>query len=664
MTDKSKDDFTALSIFCEDDFIDEWEASETISVNQLPETRYQEKEHIASGGMKDIFKVYDSKMARYIALAQFRSDIPEEQCELFLKEVTLTASLEHPNIISVYDQGVNFEHVPYFTMELKIGDSLTSILKGSKVDLNKRLEIFGKICDAISYAHARQIIHLDLKPDNIQIGQFGEVQVCDWGLAQKMLEPLYSKSVKGTPGYMAPEQSILGQELNEQTDIYSLGAILFSLLTETLPLDGNLETVIRKTINGQITPPIERFPEKHIPKSLNAVVIKAMSLNSTDRYTSVDALKDEVSKFLNGRSTLAENAGFIKELSLFIIRNKQLCTVILSAMLIILLGTGAFVWKLQESKKNTESALKNLQETHEQLISSQNKERLTFAEKEAALEKYSQAREEQELIYSELINKELQQAFDLMSYPLFFNSPNDSTEKALAILKTQLNEMPHRTDIKSALIESLFISQKFTEVLNFTKAQNGLLSSLSRKYATKPRTEFGLISNLDFLDLLKDINELLPANQDFKRRTIERLICYMMDVRNPVFIPANVIQQLLQCWNPEWDIEQFSYDKEHLTLRLRGKELKKIIDNSPFSSNLCFLRFLKIETLDIRETNIIGLSQINGLNISKIDIRNTPINSLHPHNATKGIIEVILNKGQFDQESLERIPHSIKLQIR
>ncbi|MCM8531607.1 MAG: serine/threonine protein kinase, partial [Lentisphaeraceae bacterium] len=194
---------------------------------------YGDLVEIARGGMKIVYKAFDSKTNRNIALAKLQVNKDKTQFEAFIREARLTAKLEHPNIINVYDVGLDEKENPYFTMELKSGDNLQDILSklsaGDKTyiecyPLEDLLQIFVKVCDAISYAHAQKIIHLDLKPDNVQVGAYGEVVVCDWGICK-----IYDKEfdteefnniefdsdlmnsvtlhgdIKGTPGFMAPE---------------------------------------------------------------------------------------------------------------------------------------------------------------------------------------------------------------------------------------------------------------------------------------------------------------------------------------------------------------------------------------------------------------------------------------------------------------------------
>lgn len=288
---------------------DEEMASLTPILNALKDrvARYQEIRKIAEGGEKKITLVHDHRLDRHVAMARAaHAKTPQDQ-EQFLREARLTANLAHPNIMPVYNMGVDPEGVPFFSMELIPGDSLKTIIKklrdGDEVykrdfPLETLLNIFIKICDAIAFAHSRNVLHLDIKPDNIRVGEFGEVFVCDWGLARVMNAPeeisgeesdmldadvlndmTLSGTMKGTPGFMAPEQTQAYAEKTPETDIYALGAVLYMLLTHELPVRGNsANEVVQNTREGKIIPPRRRKPDRHIPVSLVAVIIDRKSV--------------------------------------------------------------------------------------------------------------------------------------------------------------------------------------------------------------------------------------------------------------------------------------------------------------------------------------------------------------------------------------------------
>ena len=208
----------------EDDGLDTSITDDLASIDK----RYSNFELLAEGGTKRVYKALDNVVQRDIAYARLQEG-KEKQRENFLREARLTSLLQHPGIISVLDMGLE-EEDPFFTMELKVGHSLGFILKKlakndaqylEKYNLNKLLDIYSKICEAVSYAHSQEIIHLDLKPDNIQVGEFGEVVICDWGLGKLISDKdetisesyetllktqTMTGAIKGTPGFMAPEQ--------------------------------------------------------------------------------------------------------------------------------------------------------------------------------------------------------------------------------------------------------------------------------------------------------------------------------------------------------------------------------------------------------------------------------------------------------------------------
>ncbi|VGO20970.1 serine/threonine-protein kinase [Pontiella sulfatireligans] len=346
---------------------DDEAASLTPILNSLKDNveRYREINKIAEGGEKKVALVHDHRLDRRVAMARsVRADNLQDQ-EQFLREARLTANLAHPNIMPVYNMGFDPDGVPFFSMELVPGDSLKTIVKklrdgdeGYRRDypLETLLNIFIKVCDAIAYAHSRGVLHLDIKPDNIRVGEFGEVLVCDWGLARVMNTPedrlsgedseqldadvlndmTLSGTMKGTPGFMAPEQTLAYAEKTEQTDIYALGALLYMLLAHELPVQGSsANEVVQNTREGKVVPPRRRKPDARIPKGLSAVMMKALALEPANRYESVLALRQEISCFLSGYPTQAEHAGWLIHISLLLQRHSRLASLVIFFLLLL-----------------------------------------------------------------------------------------------------------------------------------------------------------------------------------------------------------------------------------------------------------------------------------------------------------------------------------------
>ena len=301
--------------------------------------RYVDKESIGRGGMKKVVNSIDNMTLRKVAKASLL-DVKIENRERFIKEARLTASLEHPNIIPVYDLGYKDDE-PFFTMRKVEGENLSDKIKSMKdlpslYNLPELIQIFLKIADAIAFAHDKGVVHLDLKPANVCLGEFGEAIVCDWGLAKIVgsyeqdtcsLDPeIYNDYtldglIKGSPGYLAPEQACreLG-ERDRQTDIYALGGILYSILTLKTPIEySDIHQCLKDTVEGRIIDPLKINPDT--PVSLAAVAMKALSKEKKDRYASVTELKAEVNRWLNGFATQAEDASLLKSLSFLIKRH-------------------------------------------------------------------------------------------------------------------------------------------------------------------------------------------------------------------------------------------------------------------------------------------------------------------------------------------------------
>ena len=299
---------------------------------------YKIIESIGKGGMGEVFLAYDTSCGRRIALKKIREDLLEHRQiqSRFLKEAHITSQLTHPAIIPIYS--IHEENnLVYYTMPFVEGDTLKQILRkvreqskdGIKSDqigsIPFLMRIFLSICQAVAYAHSKGILHRDLKLENIIIGKYGEVLILDWGLAQVMklpssimeeelLESNYQVKanplhhitrlgkVVGTVAYMAPERAI-GQPANIQTDIYSLGVILYQMLTLRHPFKrGTLKEFRKKMKDEKFYDPVEIAPYRDIPIILSRIATKSLSINLDLRYQTVDELIHDLETYLEGRS--------------------------------------------------------------------------------------------------------------------------------------------------------------------------------------------------------------------------------------------------------------------------------------------------------------------------------------------------------------------------
>ena len=404
---------------------------------------FEAQEEIARGGMGAVLLAKDKAIQRELAVKVMRPQIAdsEEHRLRFLEEAQVTGQLEHPNIVPIHELGKDAEGNLYFTMKLVKGRSLGQIIeemkegRGSALQSREPLEgaeknsaletgqaelgigepavrtqatyslpdllnIFLKVCDGIAFAHSKGVIHRDLKPDNIMVGEFGEVQIMDWGLAKVRgqesevrsqgadeqdpgragsqpasgeehevpgidappkgspggrkpeaairdveTEPAGSQraqdkvrsvrtdsdvaltmdgQVTGTPAYMPPEQAEGNLEkIDHRSDVYSLGAILYEILTLERPIEGDtVHKVLLNVADGRITPLERRAPRRNVPKELSAITLKAMAKRRRARYQSVQDLGQDIKLFLEGRSVSAKEDTFVETVTKLVKRNK------------------------------------------------------------------------------------------------------------------------------------------------------------------------------------------------------------------------------------------------------------------------------------------------------------------------------------------------------
>ena len=650
------------------EILNDEECSPILSELKNLNSRYTEKQKIASGGMKCISKVFDVSTSRYLAMAELLPEIDEDFNEVFLREARLTALLEHPNIISIHDIGLNPQNRPYFTMDLKTGDTLEDILKelhaGSEkyiqqYPLHSLLSIFIKICDAMAYAHSRDVIHLDLKPANIQVGNYGEVLVCDWGLSKIIgdyetedLEELlldkdllnhmtFNGQIKGTPGYMAPEQIEENGMKDMVTDIYSMGCILYSLLTFKRPLNGDIEEILKNTLDGKIVPPKTLNPA--VPESLSAVVMRALSVDREERYQSVNELKAEVIKFQSGYSTHAENAGIIKELSLFIDRNRLACFITVTAISIIICMALFFINNLSSQTKLALNA-KKIAENHQK--------RADFV-----AEQYKEERNATDKLVTRLSKTYLSEVKMLKS-TFVYQHPVASMKKAVQSLKNSLALNPDDYTIKGELAYCYFVMQQFEDVLplaNSLDIRNQDLFETSERYKNLVESN-GLLS-------LDNLTRLILEQNDGTKRThlIEKMIAYDVDQRKGDHNYEQVVKAILKVWNPQWDMQGFHYTPGQQKLEIKSPALKIFKYRPVKSSDLCILRFLNFNTLILAGSGIYDISQIDDLKNQFLDIRYTQIYSLKGIEKLTHLKYFWIKKHQFPEAQLDYIPKSVKV---
>ncbi len=340
---------------------------------QNVDEKYSQQELLGAGALKEVYKCYDRKTRRHIALAKLREDLNEDFYEAFIYEAWLTTSLSHPNIIKVFEVELDTESRPYFTMDLKANQTLEQVIEEG-VSQKELLETFLTVCDAVSYAHDRGVIHLDLKPSNIQCDQFGEVLVCDWGLGKYLdseevrRDPLSHLEaggmvtmygyIKGTPGYMAPEQIHAEMPKDERADVFALGAILYTIVCGEPPFTGEVEECLERTLKGASR---ENLMASPIPKGIVDICAKALSAQPEERYQSVRDLRQDVQRYSEGYVTRAERPDYLRYCLLFLKRHHR--SVIAGSVFLILLMTGIGIQQRRVQREQESRALSERQVT-------------------------------------------------------------------------------------------------------------------------------------------------------------------------------------------------------------------------------------------------------------------------------------------------------------
>ena len=269
--------------------------------------RYRITERIGSGGMADVYKAVDETLGRTVAVKVLHQRYAEdpEFVQRFRHEASAAANLSHPAIVNIYDYGVEGDNY-YIVMELVRGTDLKTVVKQQgALDPIKVAEYGVQVCSALSTAHGYGIIHRDIKPQNIVLMPDGALKVMDFGIARAVdSDSTQTGSVLGTAQYVSPEQA-QGHKLGPESDLYSLGVVLYELSTGRLPFEGDTPvSVALKHVNDEAVPPRQVNPK--IPPALEAVIIKAMQKDPTRRYRSAEEMREDLLRVVAGRSVAAQ----------------------------------------------------------------------------------------------------------------------------------------------------------------------------------------------------------------------------------------------------------------------------------------------------------------------------------------------------------------------
>ena len=365
------------------------------------------------GGLGEVFVARDEELDREVALKQIRTVRPGDtiQRDRFLREAEITGKLEHPGVVPVYGLGHDDNGAPYYAMRLIRGRSLKDAVEefhsgdesvaGTPTLQNREFRrLLGwliDVCNAVDYAHSRGVLHRDLKPANIMLGRYGETLVVDWGLARvngadepagtaRHEPPVLSNlsgtssetvagTAMGTPAFMSPEQAEGRLDLlGPRSDVYSLGATLFTILTGQPSLEGEAADVIRRVVAGDVRAP--QSLNSKIPSALDAVCRKAMAYRPEDRYDSPGSMASDIEAWLADEPVSAWSEPATARLRRWGRRHQAEMATIVGAVLLLAVSSGVWAWMLRDSNRELLTASSTVQQQNEELAAANEQSRL------------------------------------------------------------------------------------------------------------------------------------------------------------------------------------------------------------------------------------------------------------------------------------------------
>ncbi|MCK6458270.1 MAG: serine/threonine protein kinase [Planctomycetes bacterium] len=373
--------------------------------------RYELREEIARGGMGVVLKVWDKDLRRTLAMKAASTGVPDEtdpislaQVTRFLEEAQITGQLDHPGIVPVHELGVDEEGRVFFTMRLVRGQTLDEVIRLARADKDgwsraRALDVMVRVCEAMAYAHSKGVIHRDIKPANVMVGKFGEVYVMDWGLAKVIGRPdvqgarlnhsvallrtqvrtdraedisrtpnspylTLEGTIVGTPPYMPPEQAEGRIDaLDPRSDVYSVGALLYTLLTGRMPyVEPSGRAAAADVIVRLLAGPPEAVHtiDRTAPPELVAICEKAMARRREDRYENMVGMAEDIRAYVEGRVVRAHRTGATAEFQKWVIRNKATAAAV-AALLLVAVGGSLFAAWQQRRKVDEVSRAQSLE---------------------------------------------------------------------------------------------------------------------------------------------------------------------------------------------------------------------------------------------------------------------------------------------------------------
>ncbi len=316
--------------------------------------RFVLKEKLGSGSSSIVWKAKDTGLDRWVALK-----VPQPlfvDSGRFLREAQLSAKLNHPNIASILEVHREQDRL-FLVTELVIGGDLESRLKASRFDFEAAAKLVSRLADAIDHCHSRGVIHRDLKPQNILTDESGDPRIIDFGLATQSMDKCSSITrhgqIIGTPAYMSPEQfDPHHAEVDHRSDIYSIGVILYRMLTESLPHQGEIDSVKHQVLSAAIIRPRQLNPR--VPRDLETICLKCLEKNPADRFDSGAGLRDELDRYARGLPIRSRRLSTVALASRWAKRNKRFAALAFStaaSLICLVVGSTLAAISLDQSRQ-------------------------------------------------------------------------------------------------------------------------------------------------------------------------------------------------------------------------------------------------------------------------------------------------------------------------